>query len=112
MKRRNRPCYLRVSYRPLRAEEFGDPELVHFRHGTREPIRYRSIRQARERITDAAVCMDAYARGDYRIEIVTLDGEVIPVRMSSVYYVEGWNKDYTYHNCIAARLRRGETVII
>lgn len=103
----NKPCKL-VVVAISRGTEFA-PQDVTDREG--RTIRYRSVRHARECILDAAWRMDPYSSCHYRIDIVTEAGEVLPVRDSAVDYAWRFNRNYTYDNCIAARLRRGETVV-
>lgn len=111
----NRPCHLRVTvHHPtgLRSDQRWVTD-----HDVRgRPLRltrYRSIRQARRNIRDAAQHMDRLSRATYSIDIMPIDGGgPIPVSQAVVDHVDGWNRYWSWYYSIGARLARGEAVAV
>lgn len=92
--------------RYLRDQEWSD--LVTERDGT--PRVYRSVREARRQLLDAAQHFDRLSRVGYQLDLVTTAGEVIPVRQSVVDHVQEWSAWDQWDRSIGRRLERGETV--
>lgn len=77
------------------------------------PRRYRSVREAKRRITDVYHSVDRLSRSIYDVRIVDAKtGEVIPISSAR----EDWAIREAFreqeHNSIGACLRRGEAVFV
>jgi hypothetical protein len=104
----NTPCHILVI--PTRNGEHGQGRYV---RGSKGPEVYEDFAAARANIDDAAQQMDTLSRCGYLVTIVATDGSTRRW-MSDDLVDDIWEKaeDDRYHNCIGARLRRGEAVAV
>lgn len=102
------PCFMRVI--PFRGDHDDRPRYVE--SAGRRKI-YPTFGDARACASDASVLLDTLSSCDYRIELLSVDGRTFR-RLPDRVVDELWElaEDYRYHNCVGARLGRGESVAV